>query len=366
MKIVSVVGARPQFIKAFPVSRALEGTHNELLVNTGQHYDHELSRIFLEELAIPEPAYNLGVGSAPPGIQTARIMQAFEPVLEREQPDAVIVYGDTNSTLGAALVTAKMDPYLVHVEAGLRSDNRTMPEELNRILTDHAADLLLAPTQRAMDRLKHEGIGERAINTGDVMFDALRWAKSRAKREHPVATSAVDTDEPYIVLTVHRAANTDDFDRLRTIVSSMAERTEPVVFPAHPRTIGAMRRAGVYERAADSLEMLEPMSYLAFVRLLDEASTVVTDSGGVQKEAFFLKTPCVTLRDETEWPETVDAGWNALVDIDADRIHSAIDNATVPRETAMAHPYGRGNAASKVVEALEVFVEGVEQPPTSI
>lgn len=354
MKVLTVVGARPQFIKAAVVSRALRPDHDECLVHTGQHYDRSLSSAIIDDVAMPTPDHHLGIGSAPHGVQTASIMSSLEPILEEEQPDAVVAYGDTNSTVAAALVAAKLPVCLAHVEAGLRSHDRTMPEEINRILTDHAADLLLAPTATAMGHLDREGIADRAIRTGDVMYDALLWAMERTPDPAAVIGDWISPDEPFLLLTVHRAANTDDPARLRSIVDAVVSRPEPVVFPVHPRTRAALDSAGLLERLSQSITVIDPVPYLDFLSLLDAADRVLTDSGGVQKEAYLVETPCVTLRDRTEWPETAELGWNRLVGADIDRIHRAIE---APRPSPDAqNPFGDGSAATKVVSAIETAV----------
>ncbi|MFW6152740.1 MAG: non-hydrolyzing UDP-N-acetylglucosamine 2-epimerase [Halobacteriota archaeon] len=363
MKILSVVGARPQFVKAFPVSRALRVADEEVIVHTGQHYDYELSRVFFDELDIPEPAHNLGVGSSTHGEQTARVMSTFEPVLEREDPDAVIVYGDTNSTLGAALVAAKSEHLLAHVEAGLRSNNRSMPEEHNRVLTDHAADLLLAPTDAAVDNLTREGLAERTVLTGDVMLDALLWAREAAERRVSLLEELDLELHEYLLLTVHRAANTDDPRRLEAIIDTMLDRPERVIFPIHPRTEAALRSMGSLDRVERGMTVLEPVSYLEFIQLVSNAAVAVTDSGGVQKEAFLLETPCVTLREETEWTETVEAGWNVLVGAEPRRIHAAIDRVrSSVNSDGKPRPYGDGSAGPAIVDAIRAAVQEGRTP----
>ncbi|MEF8779274.1 MAG: UDP-N-acetylglucosamine 2-epimerase (non-hydrolyzing) [Haloferacaceae archaeon] len=349
MKVVSVVGARPQFVKAFPVSNELREDHEEVLVHTGQHYDRELSGIFFEELRMPTPEYNLGVGSDTPGAQVAEMIRSLEPVLREEAPDVVVVYGDTNSTLSAAIAATKADPLLAHVEAGLRSDNREMPEETNRVLTDHASDLLFAPTRRAVENLSREGLDDRASWTGDVMYDALRAVKPVAL-ETSTIRSDLSLEDPYVLATVHRAGNTDDPDRLGRIVDALVSLPEPVVFPIHPRTVSALEGLGELDRLREAVELLDPVGYFDFVALLDGARRLVTDSGGAQKEAFLLDTPCVTLRAETEWTETVDAGWNVLVDADPERIRAAVRRDFDPGEKPL--PYGDGNAAAAIRRQL--------------
>jgi UDP-N-acetylglucosamine 2-epimerase len=351
MKVLSIVGARPQFIKAFPVSRALaDAGHEEVLVHTGQHYDEEMSDVFFEELGIPEPAYNLGVGSDGHVQQTARMMTGLAELVETEDPDCVLVYGDTNSTLAGALVAVQTNRGLVHVEAGLRSGNRDMPEETNRILTDHVSDVLCAPTEEAVRNLEHEGLDERVVNTGDVMYDAALWARERAREHSDVLERHELVDGEYVLATVHRAANTDDPARLEAILEAFDAVEGPVVLPAHPRTESRLKEYGLWELATESLHVIEPVGYLDFVRLLDGADRVATDSGGVQKEAFFLRTPCVTLREETEWVETVEAGGNVLVGADTEAITEAL--ARTDWSYGEGEPYGDGNAAAAVAESL--------------
>ncbi|MFC6731899.1 non-hydrolyzing UDP-N-acetylglucosamine 2-epimerase [Haladaptatus sp. DYSN1] len=350
MKLCSVVGARPQFVKAFPVSRALAADHDEVLVHTGQHYDETMSAVFFTDLDIPEPAYNLGVGSAPHAIQTGEMMAKLDAVFDEEQPDAVLVYGDTNSTLAAALVAAKRDCVLAHVEAGLRSFNREMPEEVNRVLTDHAADLLFAPTDTAVANLEREGITAGVHLTGDVMYDAILAVADRAMAESTVLDRFSLTDGEYILATVHRPANTDDPETLRGIVEALGDAPLPVVFPAHPRTVARLESFGLLDTAHNNLKLVSPVGYRDLVRLLAGAERVATDSGGIQKEAFFLDTPCVTLREETEWMETVDAGRNVLVGSSPDAIREGLTRAFALSEKPA--PYGDGHAAEKICEVL--------------
>ncbi|WP_266077827.1 non-hydrolyzing UDP-N-acetylglucosamine 2-epimerase [Haladaptatus caseinilyticus] len=348
MKVLTVVGARPQFVKAAAVSRVLRDSHEEVLVHTGQHYDEEMSEVFFEELSIPRPDYNLGVGSNTHGRQTAEMLAGLEARIEDETPDVVLVYGDTNSTLAAAIATSKMTPPLAHVEAGMRSGS-PIPEETNRVLTDHAGDLLLAPSLDAMENLESEGITDGVHFTGDVGYDALLWARERADKS--VLSDFGVVDEEFVLATVHRDTNTDDPDRLEAIVDALADDPRRVVLPAHPRTVGCLEEFGLYERADRELTLTDPVGYRQFVALLDSAAVVATDSGGVQKEAFFLDTPCVTLREKTEWVETVESDWNTLVGADGDAIRRAMRTTTKPEEKPT--PYGDGNAAETIVEVLE-------------
>jgi UDP-N-acetylglucosamine 2-epimerase (non-hydrolysing) len=351
MKVLTVVGARPQFVKAFPVSRQLRDAHDEVLVHTGQHYDEGLSDVFFEELAIPEPDHHLGVGSASHATQTAEMMTGIERLIESEDPDAVLLYGDTNSTLAGAVVAAKEDVTVAHVEAGLRSGNWAMPEEVNRVLTDHASDLLFAPSEAAAANLREEGLTDGVTVTGDVMQDAVLHARERAAEGSTILAELGVDDGEYVLATVHRAGNTDDPDRLAAIMSGLTASSRPVVFPAHPRTVGALEQHGLWEAYADEIRLIEPVGYLDFVRLLDGAERVATDSGGVQKEAFYLDTPCVTLRDETEWTETVDCGWNVLVGADEAAIREALSTDFVPPEKPPL--YGDGSAAATIREVLD-------------
>ncbi|SMO54031.1 non-hydrolyzing UDP-N-acetylglucosamine 2-epimerase [Halorubrum cibi] len=354
MRVCSVVGARPQFIKALPVSRRLRADHEEVLIHTGQHYDESLSGIFFEELDIPEPEYNLGVGSGGHASQTAEMMRLLDEVIEAESPDAVLVYGDTNSTLAGALVAAKREPTLAHVESGLRSGKWSMPEEVNRVLTDHCSDLLLAPAENAAANLRANDIRGEVVVTGDVMYDAVLAVRDRVlDASEPLPVPDLRPDE-YVLSTVHRASNTDDPDRLAAIVDGLAAVDEPVVLPVHPRTDDALRRHGLYDRAADAIRLVDPVGYVDFLRLLSNASKVATDSGGVQKEAFYLDTPCVTLREETEWVETVETGWNVLVGSDPERIVAALtDRSELPSKPEL---YGGGDAAARTVAALEAVL----------
>jgi UDP-N-acetylglucosamine 2-epimerase (non-hydrolysing) len=349
--VLSVVGARPQFVKAFPVSDALAAAHEEILVHTGQHYDELLSDVFFDELGIPKPQYNLGVGSGTHAVQTADVMRELDAVVEETAPDVVLVYGDTNSTLGAAIVAAKRDVDLAHVEAGLRSYNWAMPEEVNRVLTDHCADYCFAPSERAVETLASEGITDGVYETGDVTYDALLRARDEVRSLSSIVEDLGYEDGEYVLATVHRAANTDDPDKVAGIMDALADAPLPVVLPAHPRTVNALEREGRYDDTAAAIDLIDPVGYLDFVRLLVGAQRVATDSGGVQKEAFYLDTPCVTLRDRTEWAETVDAGGNVLVGADADRIDRAL--STPPTAASDRAPYGDGHAARRIVDALE-------------
>ncbi|MHB9286197.1 non-hydrolyzing UDP-N-acetylglucosamine 2-epimerase [Halobacteriales archaeon Cl-PHB] len=349
MKVVTVVGARPQFVKAFPVSRALRSDHEEYFVHTGQHYDVGLSDVFFEELGLPDPDTHLGIGSKSHGRQTGEMLIELETVIDDQDPDAVLTYGDTNSTLAAAIAAAKRETLLAHAEAGLRSFERSMPEEINRVLTDHAADLLFAPTETAVDNLAIEGITDGVYRTGDVMYDALLWARERADPGDVRRRIGID-DRHFVLATVHRPRNADDPDRLSAILDALRTAPYPVVLPVHPRTRQSLDAFGITPDDDDRIHLIDPVGYLEFVGLLDAADRVVTDSGGVQKEAFLLDTPCLTLRGETEWRETVETGWNVLVGADSEAISAGLYRDFDP-DTDDA-PYGDGTAAERIVSVL--------------
>lgn len=354
MKVLTVVGARPQFVKAAPVSRVLRVDHREILVHTGQHYDDVMSAAFFRDLEMPVPDVNLEVGSGSHGAMTGEMLRRLEPVVMEHEPDGVLVYGDTNSTLAAAVVAAKVEyadgrrPWLAHVEAGLRSFNPRMPEERNRIVADHLSDVLLAPTPVAMGHLQREGLADRSQLMGDVMVDAFAWASSRAGGHLPDAARELDT---YVLLTLHRAENVDAPDRLAAILSGLAVDV-PVVFPVHPRTRAALERTGVALPA--NVVAIEPVGYLQMVALESRARAIATDSGGVQKEAYLAGVPCITLRSETEWTETVDAGWNRIADADPSVLARALRDADfMDRERPRPPLYGDASASARIVAALE-------------
>lgn len=350
MKIASVVGARPQFIKAAPVSREVRAHHQEVLVHTGQHYDENMSEVFFAALDIPHPDYNLGIGSGSHATQTAEMMKGLEEVFAKEQPDLVLVYGDTNSTLAGALVAAKARLPLGHVEAGLRSYNRTMPEEINRVVADHLSALLFCPTQTAVDNLRREGITKGVHLVGDVMYDVALMS-AQAARGRDIGERLGLRPGDYLLATLHRPSNVDDRDALRGIVEAFVACGRPVVFPVHPRTRKNLEAFGLWERLRSKVVAIEPVDYLDFLALLMKAAKVVTDSGGVQKEAYFFGVPCITLRDETEWIETVEDGWNAVVGIETADILHAIAHFN-PTGTK-AKSFGDGHAAERIARILE-------------
>ena len=342
-----MVGARPQFVKLAPVATALASQAQHVIVHTGQHYDDAMSDVFFRDLGIPAPDHNLEIGSGSHGAQTGRMLEALEAAFVDHQPDWVLVYGDTNSTVAAALAAVKLHLPLAHLEAGLRSFNRRMPEEHNRVLTDHAADLLLAPTDVAMDHLANEGLGHRAVLVGDVMTDVLLGVRDNVLRSQTPAPIDLEAGS-YLVATLHRPDNTDDPSRLREIIHTLAQSDTPVVLLAHPRLLSLAAQHGI-TLAQGAIEVRDPLPYPQLVAAVMASRGVVTDSGGLQKEAFLLRVPATTIRPETEWVETVDLGWNVLAN-DVDAILPAISRPTpVPTD---ATPYGDGHAAQRVAEAL--------------
>jgi len=346
MKVLSVVGARPQFVKASVVSRALRERHQEIILHTGQHYDDEMSKVFFDIMNIPEPDYNLEIGSGPHGWQKARMLEGIEITIQKEKPDWLLVYGDTNSTLAGALAAAKLHVPIAHVEAGLRSFNMAMPEEVNRRLTDHISTLLFCPTQTAVDNLHNEGILQGIHVVGDVMYDAA------------MEYSQLDTDvlernnlEPkkYLMLTIHRPANTDNTQNLKNIMGSLEGRN--VIFPAHPRTVNIMKERGI--QLPEGIQLIKPVDYVESLALIKNASKLLTDSGGMQKEAYFFGTPCITLREETEWVETIELGWNILTGANPKKIEDAVVNFAPSGERPDI--YGDGKASQKIVEIMEAI-----------
>ena len=350
MKVASIVGARPQFIKAAPVSRELRAHNEEVLIHTGQHYDENMSEVFFRTLDIPAPDYNLGVGSGSPAWQTAEMMKGLEDVFAKERPDFVLTYGDTNSTIAAALTAAKSGLALGHVEGGLRSYNRTMPEEVNGVVTDHLSTVVFAPTPTAVDNLAREGITRNVHLVGDVMYDvALQMAQPA--RSRGVAKRLGLTAGEYLLATVHRASNVDDRDTLASIVEALVDCGRTVVFPVHPRTKKNLEAYGLWDSLAAKVTVLSPMDYLDFLGLLMDAAKVITDSGGVQKEAYFFGVPCITLRDETEWIETVEDGWNALVGTETEDVLHAIEHFN-PSGTK-SKSFGDGHAAEHIAAIVD-------------
>jgi len=351
VKVVTVVGNRPQFVKAAAVSRALREHAEELLIHTGQHYDDEMSAVFFSELGVPRPELELALGTGTNTEQTARMLSALAGVLERERPDCVLVYGDTNSTLAAGLAAAQAQIPVAHVEAGMRSFDRAMPEELNRVLTDHLSALLLCSSAASAAHLRAERVAGSVEVVGDVMVDVALLVQPRAREDDgPLRDAAVRPGE-YVLATAHRAGNVDDPARLERLVALLTALPLAVVLPLHPRTAARLEAAGLLERlrSVGHVRVTPPLGYLAFTALLTRARAILTDSGGVQKEAYLAGVPCVTLRDTTEWTETVEAGWNVLVDLDANAALTALERP-VPSERPQL--YGDGQAGGRVVSAL--------------
>ncbi len=351
VKILTVVGNRPQFIKAAAVSRLLRERHEELLVHTGQHHDDSLSHVFFAELGLQRPDRELAISGGSNTSQTSRMLAALEPLLAQARPYAALVYGDTNSTLAGALAAAQARVPVVHIEAGMRSFDRTMPEELNRVLTDHLGDLLLCSSQTAVENLHAESLSGRAVVVGDVMVDvALRWQPAARTNTEVPAAYGLESGS-YLLLTAHRAGNVDDPHRLRALVELIEALPAPVIFPVHPRTRARLQEADLLAKLtrAHGLVLTEPLGYVEFSALVCQARAVVTDSGGVQKEAYLAGVSCVTLRASTEWVETVQAGWNTLVDLDADAALAALELQPPAERPAL---YGDGHAAERCVEAI--------------
>ncbi|MDX2286247.1 MAG: UDP-N-acetylglucosamine 2-epimerase (non-hydrolyzing) [Bacteroidia bacterium] len=369
MKLMSVVGARPQFVKLAPLLKAIDRVNasgaaqiEHVTVHTGQHYDKDMSDIFFEELEIPHAEYNLGVGSGRHGVQTARMLEGIEDLLISWQPDWVIIFGDTNSTLAAAVAAAKLHIPIAHIEAGLRSFNRRMPEEINRIASDHLSDLLLAPTPTAVDNLTREGLAGKTVLTGDIMYDTVLHNRTLAERKSDVLERLGLTPGSYAVATVHRAENTNDPQRLAHLLDTfnhVAESLYPIVFPIHPRTKHLLPQILPDWAPHERLHLIAPLGYLDMLRLTASARLAFTDSGGLQKEAMFLNCPCITLRDETEWVETVQVGANVITSADPERILEAVHHwearlAEGPADfSAQTGPYfGHGDAADIILHSV--------------
>lgn len=363
MKVLTVLGARPQFVKAAAVSRHLRSSPGwtELIVHTGQHYDANMSDVFFDELGIPRPDYFLDIGSGSHGLQTGRMLEAVERIVVETRPDWVLVYGDTNSTLAGALAAAKLHVPVAHVEAGLRSFNRKMPEEVNRVLTDHVSTLLFAPTTVAVENLRREGVAEKSVQlVGDVMYDATLIYRGVSEEKSRILEQLNLAKGEFVLATMHRAENTDCPQRLKAIVKALVRLSEetPVVFAVHPRTRNALARELLWDHAASALRVIDPVGYLDMLQLESHARLIVTDSGGMQKEAFFCRTPCVTLRDETEWVELVDLGWNQLASPETapDLAGVLTEALRRPLPTTAAQPYGDGRAGAKVAAAMAEHV----------
>lgn len=351
MKIAQIVGARPQFVKLAPLSRLIRQHHDEFIIHSGQHYDTQMDEVFFREMRIPKPDVNLNAGSGSQGAQTARILEGIESVLLKHAPDIVIVYGDTNTTLAGALAAAKLGIITAHVEAGLRSYNRAMPEEINRVVADHISDILLCPTLTAMKNARWEGLQDKSQLVGDIMTDSLGMGLELATESVSVIQDLGLAESEYYLLTLHRPYNVDDPSSLSRILSALDNLGKKIIFPVHPRTRKILETSD--QARLQNIEMTSPQSYLSFISLMSAADKVLTDSGGIQKEAYILGKPCVTLRSETEWIETVASGWNLLLPVDSPSFPEAIERFLVPRE----HPEIFGsNVASKILRILEQIV----------
>jgi UDP-GlcNAc3NAcA epimerase len=351
MRIFSVVGARPQFVKLAPLHKAITVRHQHVIVHTGQHYDYKMSQSFFEELHIPDPNYNLGVGSGRQGAQTGKMMEELEKVFGDDRPDIVVVYGDTNTTLAASLVAAKMCLPLVHVEAGLRSYRKGMPEEINRVVTDHLSDLLLCPSAPSVRNLEKEGITKGVAVVGDVMTECLLSIKGRLDDATPDRLGVRKGE--YVLATIHRQENADSRENMESIIEAMCEHGEDVVLPLHPRTAKNLAAWGLMERLKGSgnVKVLEPLDFLSFTAMERNAKKIMTDSGGVQKEAYFWGVPCVTVRDETEWTETLEDGWNVLTGADRSRILEALARGRPEKERTVV--FGDACVSTRIVAEME-------------
>jgi UDP-N-acetylglucosamine 2-epimerase len=347
MKIAQIVGARPQFVKLAPLSREIRKAHGEIIIHSGQHYDLQMNEVFFRDMEIPEPDYNLNIGSGSQGKQTAEILSAVEAVLETEKPDVVVVYGDTNTTLAGALAAAKLGIKTAHVEACLRSFNRSMPEELNRIVADHLCDILLAPTPKAMENARQEGLVNKTRLVGDIMVDSLKFGLEKAQRESRILPHLGLEKTSYSLLTLHRPYNVDSAENLSQILSGLNRLDRQIVFPVHPRTRNILNKS--ISQDFSNIRFIEPQAYLDFLILMQNSQLILTDSGGIQKEAYILRKPCVTLRYETEWVETVASGWNLLLPVNATDFPMAINSFAVPE----SHPEIFGvNVAAKMAELI--------------
>lgn len=349
MKFLSIVGARPQFVKAAVLSEKLRRGGEEILVHTGQHYDDNMSQVFFDDLGIPKPDIHLGIGGGSHAEQTGRMLIEIEKVLAREKPDWCVVFGDTNSTLAGALAAAKLRIPVAHVEAGLRSFNRDMPEEINRILCDHVSEALFCPTKNAAELLKREGITQGVYVVGDVMADVFKRSLARAEENSAILTDLQLQPKAYVLVTVHRASNTDNLKNLRVLLDTLAKLDQLVVFPMHPRTRAVVETKRL--NIPSNVRVIDPVGYFDILKLETNASAILTDSGGMQKEAYWAGVRCITLREETEWVETVEAGWNRIVGINPDLILDAVFNWFPDGERPDL--YGDGNASDKIAEILK-------------
>ncbi len=349
--VLTVVGARPHFVKAYPLVRAMAGLNSKhVILHTGQHYDTNMSTLFFEELQMPDPDVNLNVGSGTHAEMTAKMMTGVEQVLFDLKPKAVVVFGDTNSTLAATIAAAKYYFPVIHIEAGVRCDNRRMPEEINRKIIDHSSDILVTPSEVATENLRREGITAGVLNLGDFMYDTFLFARSVALRRPPVLSNYGVEPKKYLLSTIHRELSTQSADQLRAILDALGSLGEPVILPMHPRTRARLSASGYSQIPGSQLQIVEPLGYLEMLSLLLNARKVVTDSGGLQKEAYWGGVPCVTVMSETTWPETIDAGWNVLVGVDVERMRAEVEKPNPKGERPEA--YGAPGAAARLVQAM--------------
>ena len=369
MKLLSIVGARPQFIKLAPLLQAIDRYNQDksaplehLTLHTGQHYDNNMSDIFFEELEMPHAEVNLGVGSGPHGKQTGKMLEGIEEVLQREKPDWLVIFGDTNSTVAGALAAAKLHIPVAHIEAGLRSFNRKMPEEVNRVVADHLSDILLAPTPTSVNNLEKEGLAEKTVLTGDIMYDTVLRNVELSRRKSTILEQESLQDQSYFIATMHRAENTDDPKRLGAIMNcfnEIAEQYCPVVFPMHPRTKHRIEQLLPDWTPHQNVKILAPVGYLDMLQLVSSSRLALTDSGGLQKEVFFMNRPCVTMRDETEWVETVSSGGNVITGADPEAIHKAVSvweeklkEGEIDFTQQIHENFGKGDAAEHILRAI--------------
>jgi len=352
IKIISVIGTRPQFIKYAIISNELRKNNHEILIHTGQHYNFEMSKLFFNQLQIPKPDYNLGIGSASYGLQIGNMMQKLEKIFLKEKPDAVLLYGDTNSTLAGSLASRRFKILIGHIEAGLRSFDRTMPEEINRVITDHISNFLFAPTKTAVNNLKDEGITKNVFLVGDVMYDILRKNMKIAKKSNILKNLDIKPKE-YFLTTIHRISNTENILNLSNILEALSSSNKKIVFPIHPRTERFLKKYGLSKKIGKNICMIKPVGYFDFIWLEKNAKKILTDSGGIQKEAYLLNVPCITLRENSEWVETIQDGWNILVGAHKEKIVDAMGKFE-PSGKQSEH-FGKGDSAKKIVNILDKY-----------